>query len=450
MYEVKKGETAVNDRYTAAALIGRGAVNCPCGKTHRASVKAAHVVPGAAALLPDCVRKLGGTRAFVLADENTFAAAGDRVTGALTRAGIPFSVHLYPAKRTEPDEAAVGSAVLHFDEQADIVITVGSGVLNDIGKILTGMRRLPYICCGTAPSMDGYASSTSSVIRDRLKVSVNSHCPDAVLGDPEVLANAPLPMLQAGLGDMLAKYVSVCEWQIGHVVTGEYYCEEVAAMIRAALKACVDGADGLLLKDPAAAAAVMDGLIVSGIAADWAGVSRPVSGTEHYFSHIWDMRAAVMGTPFDLHGIQCAIGTVKTLRGYEKLRDLLKNGYAPERFDKAAWLREMSAYMGDAGGQMLKNAATCSLYDPLKQAARQKNIEARLPEIVKITETLPAADEIEALLRKLGAPVSPADIGLPESETAVCFKATKDIRDKYILSSLAFDLGCLDQVAAAL
>ena len=434
-------------RPTAAGLIALGGFRCDCGKTHKASIQAACVQPDAADRLCSYIQTLGGTRVFVLADETTFAAAGERVVAALEAGNVPYTLHLYPGKRIEPDEAAVGSAVLHFDERCDALLTVGSGVLNDIGKILAGMRGIPYICFGTAPSMDGYASSTSSVIRDRLKVSVNSRCPDAVLSDPGVLAKAPKEMLRAGLGDMLAKYISLCEWKIGSIVTGEYYCETVAGTVRAALEACVQGAQGLLQGDPDAAKAVMDGLIVSGIAADWAGVSRPVSGTEHYFSHIWDMRACVLGTPWDLHGVQCAIGTVKTLKGYERLKELLKAGFTPEPFNKEAWLKELKDYMGDAGTEMLKNARTCSLYNEEKQAARQKAIREHKDEILAAIDTLPRARDIEALLKSLGAPASPPDIGIPESETAVCFKATKDIRDKYILSSLAFDLGCLDEIA---
>ncbi len=433
--------------YSSAALIEKGAYRCACGKIHKASIKASYVAPGAAAAAGAYVKRFGGTKAFVLADENTFAAAGRQVTASLTGAGVPYKVYLYPGERVEPDEKTVGSAVLHFDETCDILISVGSGVLNDVGKILAGMRGLPYLCVATAPSMDGFASSTSSVIRDRLKVSVNSRCPDAVIGDTGILKAAPKILLQAGLGDMLAKCVSVAEWQIGRIVTGEYYCPEIADMIRAALRKCMNGAEGLMRGDDEAVSSVMDGLIVAGIAADWAGVSRPVSGTEHYFSHIWDMRAAALGTPSSLHGIQCAIGTVKTLKGYEKLRGMLDAGVAPEPFDKAAWLKTLSAYMGAAGGQMLKNAETCELYDPQAQAARQENIRKHLFEIIGVIDTLPSYGEITSLLRGIGAPTSPEEIGIPESETAVCFKATKDIRDKYILSSLAFDLGVLDRLA---
>ena len=438
------------ERPTAADLIAMGEYRCPCGKTHKASVKAACVETDAAHALCGYVKAFSGSRVFLIADENTYAAAGASVTAALEAGGIPYTPHLYPGKRIEPDEAAVGSAVLHFDARCDMILTVGSGVLNDIGKILAGMRDLPYICFGTAPSMDGYASSTSSVIRDRLKVSVNSRCPDAVLADPAILAKAPRAMLRAGLGDMLAKYVSLCEWRIGSIVTGEYYCDAVADAVRAALDACVQSAPALLDGDEAAAKAVMDGLIVSGIAADWAGVSRPVSGTEHYFSHIWDMRACTLGTPWDLHGIQCAVGTLKTLRGYDALKRLLKTGFTPEPFNKEAWLKELSSYMGEAGTEMLKNAKTCDLYNTEKQAARKKAIAAHPDEILAVIDTLPASDKIEALLKAVGAPTSPEELGIPESETAVCFKATKDIRDKYILSSLAFDLGCLDAVALSI
>ena len=102
-------------------------------------------------------------------------------------------------------------------------------------------------------------------------------------------------------------------------------------MVRAALRACVDNADGVVARDPKAVRAVMEGLVLSGVAADWAGVSRPVSGVEHYFSHIWDMRALEFGSPFDLHGIQCGIGTLYALRGYEALAKTTPN---PERANR--------------------------------------------------------------------------------------------------------------------
>jgi glycerol-1-phosphate dehydrogenase [NAD(P)+] len=119
---------------------------------------------------------------------------------------------------------------------------------------------------------------------------------------------------------MLAKYISICEWRIAHIITGEYYCEAVAAMVRQALDACMRNADGLLRREPEAVEAVFRGLVIGGAAMYFAGVSRPASGVEHYFSHLMDMRALEFGLPARLHGIQCAAGTLRALELYEQVK----------------------------------------------------------------------------------------------------------------------------------
>ncbi|MBQ6164425.1 MAG: sn-glycerol-1-phosphate dehydrogenase [Clostridia bacterium] len=432
--------------YDVQELIRRPAFRCACGKEHRAHLKDAAVRPGAIGLLSGYIKKYGETRAFLIADENTFAAAGDRVTDNLEQNGVPYTRFTYGKERVEPDEKALGSLILHFDHRCDILVAVGSGVINDITKILAKLTGLPFIVVATAPSMDGYASSTSSVIRGGLKVSVDSACPDVILGDTDVLKNAPPLMLQAGLGDMLAKYTSLCEWRIGREVTGEYYCEEVAKMIRAAVKKCVDNAPGLLTGDPAAVNAVMEGLIISGVAADWAGVSRPVSGTEHYFSHLWDMRALEFGTPWSLHGVQCGIGELLTLKRYETLKTLRPDKQEAQRFfdgfDQDAWFKKIEEYLGGSAKAIIDGAVCSDRYDKAKHARRICNICGRWEKILRIIdEELPSYEETEHILKTIGAPTKPSDIGLPDEETDLAFRMTRDIRDKYILSSLMWDMG---------
>ena len=436
-------------------LLQRGPFLCVCGRRHAARLKDAIIEKDAILRTPEALKALGGTRAFILADENTFAAAGEKLTGALRRGGIPYTLFRYPAARTEPDEAAAGAAMLHFDTACDALVALGSGVINDITKIVARMTGLPFVCVGTAPSMDGYASSTSSVVRQGLKVSVDSRCPDVFIGDLDVLCATPEEMLLAGLGDMLAKYISVCEWRIGRIVTGEYYCEEVAALIRGALRLCRENAEGLKKREPAAVRAVTEGLILSGVAADWAGVSRPVSGVEHYFSHIWDMRALEFGMPFALHGIQCGVGTLYALRGYEALQKLqpdpARARRAAERFDEAAWFATLRGYLGRAAEPMIEAELREHRNDPAARIARAETIAARWEEILTVVrKELPPAEEVRVLLERLGAPVSPVQLGLPESDVPLIFQATRDVRNKYILSALCFDLGCAEEVAAAL
>ena len=164
----------------------------------------------------------------MLADERTHRAAGEAVCAALDNSRIPYTEYVLPGNTVKPDEKTVGAAVMHFDRRCDLVIGVGSGVINDVGKLLSKTAGTPYIIVGTAPSMDGYASATSLMDVDGLKVSLPSRCADAVVGDTAVLRQAPERMLIAGLGDMLAKYISLGEWRIAHIITGEYYCSTVA------------------------------------------------------------------------------------------------------------------------------------------------------------------------------------------------------------------------------
>lgn len=132
--------------------------------------------------------------------------------------------------------------------------------------------------------MDGYASATSSMSIGGLKVSLPSKQANVIMTDTEVLAKAPLNLLQAGIGDMLAKYLAICEWKIAHLVVGEYYCSRIAGMIMSSLEKCVSNLDGLIRRDEQAVANVFEGLVLCGVGMSLAGCSRPASGVEHYWA----------------------------------------------------------------------------------------------------------------------------------------------------------------------
>ena len=399
--------------------------------------------------LPEVVKDFGATKVFVLADKNTDRAAGQKVCDILEENNIVYSK--YVMAEAVPDEHTVGSVMMHFDSACDLVIAVGSGVINDIAKILANIGKLPYVIVATAPSMDGYASSTSSMERDGLKVSLPSKCADVIVGDVDILKEAPEHLLRAGLGDMLAKYVSICEWRIAHIITGEYYSEQIAQMVREALKRCVDNSAGLLRRDEEAVKAVFEGLIICGQAMALAGVSRPASGVEHYFSHVWDMRALEFGTKAELHGIQCAVGTLLALKLYEQIKTMKPDWEKASRyvnaFDFSQWGETLREFLGKGADAMIELEKKEQKYNLEKHSNRFKVIEEHWNEILTvIAEELPSSKELEACLDCIHAPKSAEEIGVEKETLQTAFKATKDIRDKYVLSRLAWDLGVLDEL----
>jgi glycerol-1-phosphate dehydrogenase [NAD(P)+] len=425
---------------------------CACGKIHQCALERVIVGKGVLAQLPEEIRRHGYRKVFVLADANTFAAAGEHVQALLAKEEIPFAKYVY-ANSPEPDEAAVGAAVMHFDRACDLVLAVGSGVIGDISKILASVSGAAYMIVATAPSMDGYASATSSMTRNGLKVSIPSKSAGVIIGDVDILKNAPMEMLVSGLGDMLAKYISIAEWRISHIVTGEYYCETVADAIRKSLAKCVQNADGLLQRDEIAVQAVFEGLVAAGAAMSYAGTSRPASGVEHYFSHLWDMRGVEFGEKVSTHGIQCAVGTLIAARLYEGMQQISPDrekglAYA-QGFDKQAWFAELAAFLGNGADDMIALDAKEQKYAVEKHAERLERIIEHwdvLTEIMK--EEIPTAAFIAALLDKIGCPKTVEAWGLSSEILPMTFKSTKDIRDKYVLSRLAFDLGILEETAA--
>ena len=422
--------------------------NCPCGKTHTATIDNVIVGNGVIRQLPGIIAKYGAKKPFILADVNTFAAAGKAVCDLLDAQGISYSRYIFPDKALEPDEKAVGSLMLHYDHSCDLVIGVGSGVINDIGKILSCVTGHRYIIVATAPSMDGYASATSSMARDSLKVSLNTRCADVILGDIDILKNAPAHMLKSGLGDMLAKYISIAEWRIAHLITGEYYCEEVAQLIRSALKKCVDNAEGLLKREDAAIRAVFEGLVIGGIAMTYAGVSRPASGVEHYFSHVWDMRGLEFGTPVDLHGIQCAQATLVSAKLYEALKAMTPDREKAEAFVKDFcyddWSKSLRSFLGRSAETMIALEEKEGKYRKDTHPARFATIQNYWEQIVQIIEEeIPSYAVLSDLLDTIGIA---KELDMDKELLQTSFLATKDIRDKYVLSRLAWDMGISDEL----
>ena len=424
--------------------------SCPCGKEHSFTSKIL-VEKGAINRLPDMLFEMGIKSAFVIADKNTYSAAGEKVVEALKGSDIKTKKYVFEKENLESNEENVGLAVMNFCPESDAVIGVGSGVINDIGKIVANVSGKPYIIVGTAPSMDGYASASSSMTMEGLKISLNSRCADVIIGDLDVLCHAPIKMMLAGLGDMIAKYVSICEWRISNLINGEYYCENIASLVRGALKKCADNAEGLLQRNEDAVKAVFEGLIICGAAMKFAGLSRPASGTEHYLSHIWDMRSVEFGTPVELHGIQCAVGTLIAVKLYETIKSIVpdreKALNCVKSFEFSAWAEELRKFLGKGAQSMLALEEKEQKYSIEKHGKRIDVIIEKWNEILNIIEDeLPSFSELESLFINLGLPRSAKEIGLNENIVPMTFKCAKDIRDKYVLPKLAWDLGITDEL----
>lgn len=440
------------DQMSLKELIRPEGFDCECGRHHVCALQYLKIGRGAVESVPEMLAAMGKKRPFVVCDQNTYEVAGRRVCEILDRAGVEHGLYVIPGKRISPAEWEVGSALMHYDPRCDMLLGVGSGVVNDTCKVLAHAIGVPSAIVGTAPSMDGYASNSSSMEVNHVKVSLYNHAPVGILLDSEILAQAPMRMLWAGLGDMVAKYIAVCEWRISHIVTGEFYCESIAQMMRSALKKIVDASDGITKRDPDAIQSIAEGLVVAGMAMAYAEISRPASGLEHYFSHMWEMMALERGVPYDLHGIQVGVGTVLSMKLYRKIRQIQPDRAKAEAhmkaFSRADWEAQVRRIFGKTADEIIAIEDKTHKNDPARHAKRLDNLVNHWDEILKIIdEELPDYDALYQTMAKTGMPMRPSEIDVPMDDVVNAFIGARDIRDKYLSCSFLWDLGLTDEFA---
>lgn len=317
-------------------------LDCACGKRHQVGIRSIRIGSGLLGELPQLLQELGARQVYLLADHNTWRAAGQQTAKMMEAMGLPFHGRIFQTEKPlVPDEYAVGSALAAMEPGDNLILAVGSGTLNDTARILSARTGVPYAIVATAPSMDGFASTVSPLILDGKKITKPAVYPAAILADTSILKDAPMPMLTAGFGDIIGKYTALADWRLSRDLNGEYYCEECAALMARAVEKCAENAGGLRRRDEQAVEYVTEALVLSGIAMGMVGNSRPASGAEHHFAHTWEVDALARGEEHPLHGNSVGVAAVVSASLYELAADLLPQGF--QRPDKARILQCLEA-----------------------------------------------------------------------------------------------------------
>ncbi len=253
-------------------------------------------------------KEMKDRRVLIVSDVNT-AIFAKKITDAFSKFGICFKEYQFKDEHLIPEIENL-SEVLSLAVSFDYILAVGSGTINDICKYVSHKASVPYGIFATAPSMDGYASSISALYESDKKITVPTTTPLDIFIDIEVLKNAPIEMITAGVGDMVGKYTSLLDWKLSAVLNGENYNQGIAERMATATKLCLKRTTQLKARTEESVSALIEGLILSGIEMKNAGCSRPASGSEHHISHYLEMAGEKRKVQFASHGIQVALGSL--------------------------------------------------------------------------------------------------------------------------------------------
>lgn len=424
-------------------------IKCECGKVHKTDLKEIEISEHALNKIPSLIKKYGYKKLFLVCDQTTYRVAGQKVEQLLNEAEFETGLFVFQQENIIPDETAIGSILTVIEPECELIIGIGAGTINDLCKFVSFKLKLDYYIVATAPSMDGFASNVSAMITNNLKTTYETHVPKAIIGDLEVLAQAPMAMIAAGVGDILGKYISLLDWKIAHLLQGEYHCSYIENMVKASLESVVHQAKTIQSRDKAAIKAIMEALILSGIAMSYAGNSRPASGSEHHLSHYWEMRFMFDHKAPVLHGTKVGIGTIIVSKLYEKLLhtsiDFVAAKRKAEAFDSEKWQSNIRKVYAQAAQGVIEFEHKVGKNEPSKVIKRIEQLEEKWDDVVAlISSQLPASQQIVQLLEDMDAPTQSEAIGVSGQMVKDSIVYAKEIRNRYGLLQILFDLDLIE------
>ncbi len=389
----------------------------------------------------------------VVADDNTYAIAGKALCERLRSAGWTLEEPLvFPG--TPPLYASFEN-VLALEEKlratSAVPIVVGSGTLNDITKLAAYRAGRQYLCVGTAASVDGYTAFGAAITRDGFKQTMSCPAPRAVVADLDILVTAPAQMNSAGYGDLLGKVTAGADWILADALEIEVIEKRAWSLVQDSLRDWTGKPQALHAGDRQAIENLFEGLIMSGIAMQISHSSRPASGSEHRFSHLWEMQALAHGHEPVWHGFKVGVGTQASAALYERVlaRDLTRLDI--DALCRAWPSREevrREVEQGHRIPMLAENAVEESLAkyippDQLRQ--RLMRIQERWPIIREHLERqLMTAEHIRELLRAAGCPTEPAEIGVSVAQLRESYTLARTIRSRYTVLDLVNEVGLLE------
>ena len=422
---------------------------CGCGREHYAPLKIVRIGENVLEELPECIRKLGHKSVFLIADKSTYEIAGKNCMKILEQAGIKAKIQVL--EHMGFDEATVGELLIHMPEDCDLHIAVGTGTINDMTRFFSYHTGRPFLTVATAAPMDGFASSIAAIYVDHMKTTFPAQTPEAIIGDTNILKNAPYSMIAAGLGDLLGKFTCLCDWKLSVLINNEHYCPYIAALVENCAQTVLKDAHKARERDPKVLGNIMEGLVLSGVAMSLYGNSRSASGCEHHISHFWEMIFEQRGERPAPHGTQVSVGTVLILKLVEALKnttvDFSRARKAAEAYNVKAWEKEIQEAYGPAAQGVIDLEKQSGKNTAEGRLKRLDVMEEKWAEIQKLLDGLPSSEQIVSLITSLGAPCWPAQIGVDDQLLKQTLMYCKEVRARYTILQMLWDLELLDELS---
>ena len=411
----------------------KGREVCECGHSHNCPIDYLVIEEGALGKLPELLSAYSSI--LLVADTNTYEVCGKQVEALISDKVESLLVYEREGVLV-PDERAIEEMKAKVTDKTDIIVGVGSGVINDLCKHVSFSSKLPYYIVATAPSMDGYASKGSALILGGMKVTLNADVPKAIIADVDVIKNAPFDMIQAGYGDIIGKFSCLNDWRLSHVVNDEYICKYVFAQTLETTRNTVSLAQKLTERDPYAVRELMVALVTVGILMAYVGNSRPASGSEHHFSHYFEIVGILNKEEYFPHGIDVCYSAVETCRIREALLAIEDINAIDNKFDGAEYEANIKRVYGSIADEIFALQNKMGWYG----IDRLPTYRAKWAEVREVLAESPTSAEMLDYVKAIGLDYDEFVNLYGADKIADGRVYAKDLKDRYTVLWTLYDL----------
>lgn len=392
---------------------------CACGRDHELRTKLVVCEYGALKsfdkYMKDC--GLSGFRT-VIYDTNTYNLP--------TMTHVPADQEIVlEAQGLHSEKGLIEDMMTRLERKPDYIVVVGGGTLMDFGRYSAWKLGIPFVAIPTLVSSDGFTANICSIIIDGQKKSIPMQAPDAVICDLDIVSGAPQFLTVSGVQDILSKHISIADWKIASLVSGEYFCQRVCDMAQEALDVMMKCAYDLRDGKPADHEAMAYAQMLSGLTMQILSHSRAASGAEHLIAHLVEMKPKGFERAHGMHGECVGVGTIICAREYHRLAQRETIEVKPFQPLDEAWVKDIFGGLADGIFKENENDVL-STFDP-------ENIKKHWSEIREIIAKIPSAEELTELYKAIGAKYSLADLDIDESMEKDALAISAAIRNRLTL-----------------
>ena len=388
------------------------------------------------------LKEINAKHIVLVSDDNEYKAFGALVENALREAKFIVKNIVLSGEEIGANEKYIVQVILPSDETEQLFIAVGSGTVTDIVRFVSYRAKSSFISLPTAPSVDGFASNGSSMTIMGFKQTILSRPPIAIFADLETLCKAPRPLIASGFGDMFGKFTALADWKLANLINGDPYDAAIAERSQNARNKVVIQAKKLNEDWEFSVKSVMEALYEEGLCMLEFGNSRPASGSEHQFSHYWEMTLLREGRPAVFHSAKVGLASIWIAKYYEMIREMSKEE-AVDRLDNMLIVdpevetqKIIRGYGKQVASSILSHQEAHLNMTSEKHELLKKRIIDNWDEIQEIAAEVPSSDEMRALIKLVGGITEPAELGLTNEDIGNAIEYAQYVRKAFTILNI--------------